>query len=431
MKFRVMLEIGWKILSGATRQRRNKQILGAVLGISLGLVPLVVVLNVADGMITGITDRYLETLTYHFQLQSYDPWTPQSLDDLKDRLSPLEDVTQIIPEIQGFGLAYSPTRRMGVTLRGLPDEVLMEDLGFLKYLTFDQGGPSFKTTEGALIGREVARRLGLSIGDDLKILTSRNFAGRSFVPRITSFVIEGIFTTGYQELDKLWVLLPYKRGVQLMVGNEYQSFVGLKVKDPQDGLEGSQDRLRKVLPENIRLSNWKGRSRAQYQNFQTTRTLLLFIMFMIFVVSSFNISSAIYMMVIDKQKEIAFLKSVGAKPGQITQIFTTMGLWIGGLGTILGIGLGVLISAQLNTLISIFDGLMNFWNSLWSGGSTTTPAPESLLNNAYYLVEIPFSLDGGSLFIIALISILVAILAAWIPASRAGKLRPLEVLRKH
>ena len=430
---RYPLVLGLRMLFSPA-SRLSRYLKSAVLGIGLSLVPLIVVLEVADGMIEGITRRYVELGTYHLQvlLPENDP-APRTL---LETIESVPDVRLALVERQGLGLLYAGSSRLGVTIRAVPPSLYERDADFRRYLSLDSGSFTLDSASDILLGREVADRLGAGPGDVVKLLTTVSLPGRSAVPKVTRFTVRGVFSSGYQDLDKLWVYIPLASGRRILSGNGTSEFIGVKVEDPYSRLQHQVTDLRRQLPPGARVYTWYQLEKANYKCFQTTKALLLFIMAMIVVVAAFNISSSLVMVVLEKSQEIAILKAMGAHPAEIRRTFLVTGFSTGLAGAVVGLLLGLLIALNINELIA---GLENFLNTLLllisrlglSVFGPKQPPPEiTLFNSAFYLEKIPIRLELGELFGVTALTLLLATLAAYLPARRAGRIRPLEILRR-
>jgi lipoprotein-releasing system permease protein len=273
-----------------------------------------------------------------------------------------------------------------------------------------------------------------------------------FLPRTTSFTVRGVFSSGYADLDRLWVLIPYARGLRVIPDETARTVIGMKVIDPlafpnplfsrSRAGEWSRDEaiatiadVRVSLGTDWRVATWFEAERSKYMSFKTTKDLLVLIMVLIVIVAAVNISSALVMLVLEKQEEIAILKSVGASPRGIMRSFMFAGFGLGVLGAAAGLGAGLLIAVNINSVLSGIEWLINA--GLAAGGalarpfSSATVAPIELLSGEYYLDTIPVALHFGELALVGILTITLATAAAFFPARRAAQIRPLEVMRKH
>jgi lipoprotein-releasing system permease protein len=387
-------------------------------------------------MIEGITRRYLELGTYHAQVL-----LPESVrdDDVPGLLSGLRSrpgVRLAIMEKQGLGLLYTQAGRTAVTIRAVPPELYYEDEGFRRYFRLESGAFDLSGRDGILLGREMAQRLGAGPGDRVKLLVLRGASGRRQLPVVAAFTVRGIFSTGYQELDKLWVYISLAASERLLAGRGSTRFLGIKLAEPFAGLDAQLERLREVLPPQAEIYSWYQLEKANYKSFQTTKILLIFIMALILAVATVNISSALIMVVLERLPEIAILKAMGAGPGAISLSFLLTGLLTGLAGTALGLAAGVALALNVNGLIRGLESALNAGAHLFAilaAPFARLPAQPTLriFNSEFYLDQIPIHLRLGELYAVGAATLLLAILAAYLPARRAGRIRPLEVLRRY
>ncbi len=435
MKAWFPLYLGVRNLLGR-RGRASPHLAGSILGIGLSLVPLILVLVVADGMIEGITRRYLEIGTYHAQVVLPPDFEEQGVPALLARLRSQRWVSLAIEERQGLGLLYTPAERTAVTLRAVPPELYAEDAGFRRYFRLEAGSFQLESPDSILLGREMADRLKVGVGDRVKLLVLRSVGLRRELPLVASFTVRGTFSTGYQELDKQWAYIPLAVAGRLLAGRGATRFLGLKFQDPFTGLEAKLRLLQRLLPEEAAIYSWYDLEKANYKSFQTTKMLLLFIMALIVVVATVNISGALVMVVLEHLPEIAFLKAMGAGPGTVSLSFLLTGLLTGLAGSVLGLAAGVLVALNVNALIRGLEAALNGGARLFTIlaapiARLPAPPPLRIFNAEFYLDQIPVHLHFGELYAVGAAAVLLAVLAAYLPARKAGRTRPLEVLRRY
>jgi lipoprotein-releasing system permease protein len=429
---RSSLLIVGRYLAGTGRDGSLRRIRGAVLSVALSLIPLIVVMEVSDGMIQGITARYLELGTYHLQaIAGRD--VELRADSLVPRIRELPGVNLAVRERQGVALAYSTQGRGGVTIRAVSPDIWENDPGLRAYMEIRSGAFDLSTEDSAVVGAEIASRLQVQAGDQIKILTTRSFSQDSLMPRVSTFTVRGVVSTGYQEMDKLWIYIPIERGDRILSRETSRQLIGIKVDSPFAPLELLSRNLREILPQGFRVFTWNDLEYAQYVSFRTTRYLLIFIMALIICVAAVNIFSSLVMIQIEKREEIAILKSLGMSGAEISGVFVILGLLVGCVGTFLGVAAGLALAVSINEVIAGVEILINgAWELVrrllflsGSGGHIR------IFNPDFYLEHIPVTIKLGELALAAGFSLLVALFAAWIPSRSAGKIRPLEVLRKH
>ncbi len=459
MKIKASLLLAVRYLSakGPSRAVSLRRIRGGIFGICLSLVPMVLVFQVANGMIEGISSRYIETGTYHVQAWpvSFNFNRPEELQEKlaqgQKKLEALDSAVFVGQELRMTVLGSSSSQSLGLSLRAV-EPSLMNDPGFVNYIKLDEGSLDLSDPQTALIGREAARLLGLKTGDDLRILTTST-DGMGMAPRMSRFKIGGIVSCGYQELDKLWCFINIERGIRIMPASSRESFLALKIDQPyrltnplfanQETLAAAQasvdpdkpdliESIRRSLGRGWRLYTWYELQEAQYLNFVTTRNLLIFIMVLMVVIASVNIWSTMIMMVLEKQQEIAILKSMGASPRAISLIFIIGGGVTGAAGALLGLFLGVIISLGVNEIITVMEFLANLFFNFVAilQGKADSFMSLQFFNPAFYLERIPITIHFGDLLLMFLLTVGLSTVVAFLPSRRAGRMRPLEIMRR-
>ena len=437
MRNKIVLLIASRSLK-TRRESGNRNLLGSVLAIALSIIPLVVVLEVSSGMIEGITRRFIEIGTYHLQVTLYDDFSEEEWQSIAEKMEGLKGIRLAFLERQGLGLIYSREGRTGIQLRSVASSLFSRDPGLQRYFRMISGSFDLTDPANVLLGKVIAEKLGVDVGDDVKILTAKRVKTGRFLPRISRFKVAGVFSTGYQDIDKTWVYIPFETGLNILPEESSRQFIGIKVKDPYRPMEGSIQSIEEYLSEKTqmyRIVTWFDLEENQYRSFQTTKALLVFIMLLIVLVAAVNVSSSMVMIVMEKTQEIGILKSMGAGPSMVSLSFQLMGFLAGTLGSLLGIIVGLALAVNINELIQGVERLMNFFlnvfNLVSAGPSGNSPTlPITLLNPAFYLETIPIRIGLWELTMVAALVILLSTLAAYVPARRAGKIKPLEVLRR-
>jgi lipoprotein-releasing system permease protein len=406
---------------------------GAVLGVALSLVPLVLVLVISDGMIQGITSRYIEVGSYHLQAQ---PVVVLDPGELERDAAALREQPGILafPELQGFGVAIAGSRTAGVAIRAV-DSSFLDDPGTARFLKAKSGQLSLDSGNQILLGDALAKELGAAVGDAVSIVTASpgTGVGRSaFAPKVSVFRVRGIVSAGYRELDALWAFVSLRAGSRIFWPGGSRSLLGIKVQRPFADLEGTRSLVGRVLSSTWRVLTWPEAESNVYKSFSTTRALLLLVMAIAVAVAAINVSSALVMLVLERRRDIAILKSAGASPSFIRRIFVLAGLAIGGLGTLIGLALGSLLAWKINELIALSEGFANAAIRIAArlSGSARPPSSIRFLDPAYYLEVIPVNIKPAELALVAAASLALCLVASLLPASKAARFAPLEIFRK-
>ena len=432
MSIKQTLFLAYKFLTSRNNDKTIfRHIRGAIIGIALSLIPLIVVLEVTDGMIAGITRRYIELGSYHFQARSqitddvdYDKITA----DIKE----INNVENVFVYIQETCLVYTTSGRLGVSVRGLPENIYKEDKMLKEYLVFNEG-EFILDSESILLSSVIAKKIDAQVGDEVKILTAYSPPGRPVILKPSRFILKGIFTTGYRELDEICAYIQYERASSIF-RDMNPPFIGIKVKDPYKNINETAYLIRGALPSSFFVNSWYRLNFTLYKSLEITKKLLLFIMILILCVASLNISSAMIMMVLSRKKEIAILKSIGFSQKNIAFTFVLTGFGIGIAGSFIGMFIGIFISMHINTVIYCIEKIINVF--LFAGYYLINIFKEAdfsaftLMSSGYYLEEIPVTLNYTELVFVYCISLLLAAAASFLPAYRAGSIRPIEILQK-
>ena len=410
-------------------RRRREQghghpLMGAALGIALSLIPLVTVDHVADAMIEGIIARYRETSSFHFQIHSWGNPDKSAWESILDDIESGEIAESVWIERQGFGLARAGDSREGLTLRALPRNLPEKDNVFASYIEFDTGEWNLESPDSILLGREAARKLDAGVGDVIRVLTARRLNDGRYVPRVSRFTVRGVFTSGYQDLDRTWAFIPLETGWTILSSESSRTFIGGKFSDPGEGMSDSLLLLSSSLPDSWMLYDWRELNRYLLRNLENTRNILLFIMALIILVAVFNVMTSLIMLTLERQREIGILKCTGSSPSDITRIFLYAGMMASAVGTFSGLAGGLLVSRFINQIISGVEAVLDFF----SGSGVP---PHKLLNEGYYLQNIPIHIRWEDTAVIGIATFLLSLAASAYPASKAAGLKPLDVLRKH
>jgi lipoprotein-releasing system permease protein len=410
--------IAIRYLLGRAREG-GRYLRGAAAGIALSLIPIMVTLIVADGMIRGITDRYLELGTGHIQAYDYLGVNGEELPVLPET----PGLRGVWRERSGLGVVMGSAGKAGTAVRAIENSFWADD-GSRKFLKVIEGSAELEGDNEVLLGEELARTIGAETGKNIYIMSVQLGASGRNIPRTVPFRVKGIVSSGYRELDALWCILSYSGGKRILDPAFSQDCLVLKIDDPYHKADSTAASIAAELGTGYGVYTWKDMQRSQYGSYESTRQLLLFIMALIVLVAAVNVSSATGMLVIERRQDIAVLKAAGAGPAATSRIFLCAGFLTGLTGVILGGALGLLIGFFINQLIRGLESVLSFFSSLFRGGEV------KILDSGYYLEVIPIIINWRTVALIGIFTLVCSVLASWLPARRAGKIPPIELLRK-
>jgi len=380
----------------------------SVLGVAIGVASLIVVLGVMNGFSENLRDKILG-LNSHLIVGS----VKQSIDgyeSLVDKSLKVDGITAATPFIYYEVMLSAPTGVKGVVLRGIDPQTAGQVLSIEKDLVsgsltaLSDAGP----LPGIVIGKELATRLGLSLGSRVSLLApSGKKSAAGFSPKIIFFNVVGIFNSGMYEYDSSLAFISIPEAQKLLgFEGDYVTGIEYRVRDI-DGVQKIGEALVRALggfP--LYARNWIEMNQNLFAALKLEKTAMAVILIMIVLVGSFSIITTLVMMVMEKTKDIAVLMALGATPPQIRNIFILQGSLIGALGTSLGFGLGLTICSLLKKYQFI-----------------------KLPADVYYLDHLPVKIELLDMSFIAMAAMALCFLATLYPAKQAAKMQPTEALR--
>ena len=380
-------------------------------GILLGVATLIIVMAVMNGFRTELLDRILGLNGHVIVLPIERP-----LDDyagVSARIDALPDVIHAFPLVEGQALASGERGGTGVLVRGLRDEDVLRLDAFAKNVKTGEL-EDFAAGEGVAIGTRLASSLGLSQGDDITIVTPNgDVTAFGTAPRVKAYPIIATFEMGMAEYDSSVVLMPFGEA-QLYFNREgIADAIEVFVPDPDD-IDSYLPGINAAAERSIDTEDWRTRNASFFKALQVERNVMFLILTLIILVAALNIISGLFMLVKDKGRDIAILRTMGATKGSVLRIFLITGAAIGVFGTLAGTVLGIVIAANIK---AIQDGLN------WVTGTEVWDP------TIRFLSDIPARLDVGETISIVLMGLGLSFLATIFPAWRAARLDPVEALR--
>lgn len=445
MTFKASLMFAKSLLFPKAEKKSSarRSLFGALLCIGLSIVPLIVVLSITTGMIDGMTERIIGLSSSH--IQAYvssgieEVSSAKNFNEYAQGFKELPQVMEVYPEVGVTGLAAGKTFRTGAQLRCMNADIFKENESFKKLFTTVEGSlDNFTYSEdskdkNAVLGQKIADTLNLHEGDTFRIITTKNVNGK-VSPKLTSFKVSAIVTSGYQELDQLWIFIPMEVAYSSLSLSGATYTVMIETPDAfAPDLVKLQRQLKMKKGKYANFYRWDQIHAAEFENFSSTKVMLVFIMMLIVLVASINISSAIVMLVMERRKEIAILKSIGAKPKGITLSFIITGMSCGLGGVLIGLPVGLLLAVNANSIVKGIEWLVNVCAKgfkLLQGIPASEIAAIKLMDPAYYLQEIPVSIPVGQIILIVAGTIILSFIVSIIPSVKAGREKPLDILRK-
>lgn len=427
---------------GSEKTTGQRSLAGAIVCIAVSLVPLVAVLSVSSGMISGITGRMIHLSSHDIQVSADSTSSyvqnEKVFSDMAESFCKIDGVTAAYPEVHGMALAAGTSYRNGATIRAVKNDVFECNRFFTEFFEVVDGKADLSSRKNAVIGKKLAETLSLKPGDTLKLITVKSGAEK-IVPKVSLFTVSGIVSCGYQELDALWVFVSLENAFSTFAGSSLEYTVGLETDCTfERRLDDVLDSVNATLKsdgefERSIAESWKTVNASSFENFASTKALLVVVMLAIILVASINISSAIVMIVMERKKEIAILKSTGASSFGIACSFVMTGLFSGVSGVIIGVPLGLLVSVFINPIISFIEHVLNFSFRILSILSFSHISAEEvkILDPAFYLQRIPVVIPWGEVALIVCSTLVLSVVMSMLPSIKAGKSTIIDVLSKN
>ena len=387
----------------------------AIAGIALGVATLILVTSLMNGIRDEMLNNFIG-LDGHINIYP----NAKSL-ELTDALSGFIEtqphVTQLTPRIQGQVMASTKLRALGAQVVGVD----AQDLASKTRLTENIVSGSiteFENSNGLIIGARLAQDLGVSVGDKVTLISPEGratFAG--MMPRIKAYPVAAMFKLGMHTLDSSLIVMPYDAASIYFTMPKTEapsaSLIELTVDDPERAPEYAA-KLQKELGAPFRVYDWKRTNQSVFSALQVQRNVMFVILTLIILVAAFNIISSLIMMVQNKGREVAILRTMGASKRNIQNIFILMGMSHGFKGTMAGLILGVIAAMHIDDLRRLIESLIG---------------QEILVEDIYFLSTLPTKTDWSEVVVIALIALGLSFLATLYPARRAASIAPAEGVR--
>ncbi len=406
--------------------------------IAIAVIPLVMVQQITDNMIEGISLRIIETDSAHINMSLASQSTKAGRDSIRNTLESNPNVLSTYEELRGVGIIKNGNKKLGISLRGVENS-FFEEQGVSSYLTLVDGELDLDKKRTVIIGSAVAKNLGLKVGDSALFLTSR-LEETDSLPKISRATVQGIVSTGYEILDRTWVFMNSTQLQRLLLPDDQVWAIGLKISDPflleNDLIKRSaskQAQGKKILSELEALVfdqgvlyTWYESNKNTFSLFLSTKFLLNMALIIAVILSVITLASAMGMRIVDLEIEIATLKAIGANPAQIEMQIVLKGLWYGFSGSLLGSIVGTILASQINYMVRIVDGGINVFRRILGAQNSI-----SILNPEFYLTNIDFKFYPANFFFVVIMVMVCSSLASWIPSRRVRNISSLKLLRSH
>ena len=379
-------------------------------GITIGVAALIVVLAVQNGFRQELFSRVLG-INPHIVISNSNG-SIKNFKKLKNDIKNIEGIKSVFPIIDSQVMVRSKYKVAGALVRGINSEDIKE-VEILKDNLLSGDFNSLNKNK-IIIGYRLANLLGVKIGDTVTILTSSvTSTVVGSIPRSKSFIIGGIFNIGMYEYDSTYIFSSLINSMKLFNYKNSVGFIDIRLIQP-DFVEKLSDEILPMLPPNSEIINWKQLNSSYVNALKTEKNVMFLILTLIILVAAFNIVSGLVMLVKEKSRDIAVLRTLGASKPSIMKIFFLSGITIGFLGTLCGSLIGILFAINISTIQVFLEKFTG--NNLFAA-------------EVYFLSQLPAEIIFSDIILVICMSLFLSILATIYPSWKASRLEPVEVLR--
>ncbi|MFT8242741.1 lipoprotein-releasing ABC transporter permease subunit [Roseomonas sp. BN140053] len=386
----------------------------SLVGIALGVATLIIVMSVMNGFRQELLGRILG-LNGHMGVLSAASGPLPNFDEIAAKIRGVPGVVVATPIVEGQVLF---TSEAGGASGGLARGIRPEDLRNRHIIADNLRGGSLERFGGQdtiVVGSRLAQKLGLAVGDRITLVSPQGRATVvGTVPRLRSYEVVALFEAGMNEYDSSYVFMPLEAAQIYFQMRDAVSQVEVFVRDPDRVAAVARDIYRALEPTRVRILDWQSANSSFFNAVQVERNVMFLILTLIIVVAAFNIVSSLIMLVKDKGRDIAVLRTVGATRGAIMRIFLLCGASVGVAGTLIGFLLGVVFCAYIENIRQLLQRL--------SGTELFSP-------EVYFLTKLPAVVNPHEVAQVVLMGLGLSLLATLYPSWRAARTDPVVALR--
>ncbi len=404
----------WMLARRYLKSKRDDRFVSLIgwssaLGVAIGVAALIVVLSVMYGFDKELKDKILG-FSSHVDIQGPDdtlsgwqPWLKQA--------EALSGVVQAAPYLSTQVLANHGHHAIGAILKGVqPKREQALAAHIIKGRFIQSSVHPFEV----VLGKTLAHKLHVQVGGSVRLISPSGGVSPSGIsPRMRAFRVVGIFDSGFYEFDVGLLLAPLAAVQRLNRVGDAVTGIELHLKDRNQAAVVARE-ARMVLPMNAWVTDWMHQHASFFKALKMERVVMGVILSLIVLVAVFSMVSSLVMVVMERRKEIAILKTLGATRRSVMRIFLMMGMMLSGLGTLMGVVFGVLLAWKLDVFLAWVE---------------TVTGIKILSSDVYAIDHVPSVIDVPTIGVIVGVSLLLGVLATFYPAWRASGVPPADALR--
>ena len=382
------------------------------LGIALGVAALIIVMSVMNGFRHELLNRIIG-MNGHLAIYSNAGPLPD-FEAMTNEVKKLPGITGANPIVENQAMATAHGNATGVLVHGMrasdldARKTISDNLVMGHLRLFDR-------SNAAIIGKRLAEKLGLVLGDKITLVAPEgNATAFGTMPRTRTFEIAAVFDAGMIQYDTGLVFVPLESAQKFFHLGDGVTGLEVFTENPEN-IDQYRDELLALLQgKNVRIFDWQHANKEFFSTIKVERNVMFIILTLIILVASFNVISTLIMLVKDKGRDIAILRTMGATQGMMMRVFFIAGSSIGAMGALVGTVFGLLFSWNIDSIRKLIESLSG--TELFSA-------------EIYFLSKLPARVDLNEVALVVIIAILLTFLASLYPSWRASRLDPVEALR--
>lgn len=382
------------------------------LGIALGVAALIIVMSVFNGFHQDLLSRILG-VNGHLAIYS-NTGRMVNYEQLEAKVEELPGIISVNPLVEGQAMVMAHNQAMGLMVHGMRKADL-ENREVISSKVVEGSLDSFQQPKTIAIGMRLAEKMGLRVGDRLKLVSPQGTeTAFGNMPRSQTYTVGAIFEVGMHQYDMTIGFVPLETAQKFFGLGEGVTGLEIFTKDPENITEYSLPLYDLIEGYDYRVLDWQRINNHFFNAVKVERNVMFIILTLIILVASFNVISSMIMLVKDKSRDIAILRTMGATRGMIMRIFFLTGSTVGVVGCGVGTLLGLLFCWNIEGIRKFIEGLSGV---------------ELFSSEIYFLSKLPAKVDNGEVLLVILVALSLTFLASIFPARKAAKLDPVEALR--
>ncbi|HOJ85607.1 MAG TPA: ABC transporter permease [Elusimicrobiales bacterium] len=372
----------------------------AVSGIAISVAAILVTLGVINGFQSEIKKKILDSQSH---IVIYGEMNKNELSRLDTILYSFKEIEAKSVFIISQGILITQTRSLGTVIKGIEAENEFKVTNIEKSLRY---GKWDLKNQGIVLGEELAKNLGVFIDDELVLVSPKFDSGTlGIIPKMRKFKIKGIINTGYYEYDSSFAFIDINEARSFFNPDILSNGISIKLKDI-NLTQSIYFKLRKEIPFYFSIKTYSDINKNLFSALKLEKFVMTLILSLIILIATFSISSNLFMITVQKTKEIGILRAMGASKNKIKKIFMICGIYISGIG----IGIGMIIGFIILEIVKRYKIL-------------------ELPSDIYYITRVPVEVSTKDVLLIITISLVLTVISSQIPANKASKVDPGDAIR--